>query len=80
MAQHEQPQRMVRLTIDLPAKQHAILKIAAARRGITMRQFVIEHLAGVPEEIEQIDDATFKKELKKLLRTHKDTLKELSDR
>ncbi len=34
----------VRLTIDFPAKQHTYLKMLAAKEGITLRQFVIEHL------------------------------------
>ncbi len=37
-------QDTVRLTIDFPASQHTYIKMLAAKEGVTLRQFVIEHL------------------------------------
>ena len=34
----------VRFTIDLPSDQHIYIKMLAAKDGISMRQYVIEHL------------------------------------
>jgi hypothetical protein len=34
----------VRLTIDVPAKQHTYIKMLAAREGVSLREFVIAHL------------------------------------
>jgi len=34
----------VRLTIDVPAQQHTYIKMLAAKEGVSLRQFVIEHL------------------------------------
>ncbi len=34
----------VRLTIDIPVKQHTYIKMLAAKEGVSLRQFVIEHL------------------------------------
>lgn len=37
-------QQTVRLTIDFPANQHTYIKMLAAKEGVSLRQFVIEHL------------------------------------
>jgi hypothetical protein len=34
----------VRMTIDFPVKQHTYIKMLAAKEGVSLRQFVIEHL------------------------------------
>jgi hypothetical protein len=34
----------VRLTIDFPANQHTYIKMLAAKEGVSLKQFVIEHL------------------------------------
>lgn len=40
-------QETVRLTIDFPLSQHTYIKMLAAKEGISLRQFVIEHLPGL---------------------------------
>ncbi len=72
--------KKVRLTIDLDADQHAMLKMAAARRGISMRQYVIENLANVSKDTVFVDNETFEKEFHKSMRKHAKILKDLSDR
>ena len=37
----------VRLTIDVPVEQHTYIKMLAVKEGVSLRQFVIEHLPGV---------------------------------
>jgi Antitoxin ParD len=56
MPQH-QKQKTIRLTIDFPAEQHTYIKMLAAKEGVSLRQFVIEHLPG-------LDDAKSKKKQK----------------
>ena len=43
-------QETVRLTIDFPAKQHTYIKMLAAAEGVSLRQFVIEHLPTLKKE------------------------------
>ena len=45
----QQKQKTVRLTIDFPVKQHTYIKMLAAKEGVSLRQFVIEHLPGLEE-------------------------------
>lgn len=40
----KQKHETVRLTVDFPAEQHTYIKMMAAKEGISMRQFIIEHL------------------------------------
>ncbi|HXF29088.1 MAG TPA: hypothetical protein VN457_04500 [Chlamydiales bacterium] len=42
--QAEQKVDTVRLTIDFPIDQHTYIKMLAAKDGISLRQYVIEHL------------------------------------
>ncbi len=44
-----QNRETVRLTIDFPVKQHTYLKMLAAKEGVSLRQFVIEHLPSLDE-------------------------------
>ena len=43
----DQKQKTIRLTIDFPVKQHTYIKMLAAKEGVSLRQFVIEHLPGL---------------------------------
>lgn len=36
----------VRLTVDFPIEQHTFIKMMAAKEGISMRRYIIEHLPG----------------------------------
>jgi len=48
MHKHEK-QKTIRLTIDFPIEQHTYIKMLAAKEGVSLRQFVIEHLPGLTE-------------------------------
>jgi hypothetical protein len=49
MTHKHQKHKTVRLTIDFPAEQHTYIKMLAAKEGVSLRQFVIEHLPGLDE-------------------------------
>lgn len=74
----------VRLTIDFPAEQHAYLKMLAAQKGVSMKQYIIESLSKnvESEEIQPVNlgKNKFKKLLPKIIKENKDALKRLADK
>ena len=48
--QHQKSQDKIRLTIDFPKDQHTYIKMLAAKEGVSLRQFVIEHLPGLEKK------------------------------
>lgn len=80
--QHHHPET-VRLTVDFPAEQHAYLKMLAAKKGMSMRQYVIESLCkNVDQEAKSIDlsENKFKSLLGKVLEEYDDVLRRLADK
>jgi predicted KAP-like P-loop ATPase len=67
----------VRLTIDFPIEQHTYLKMVAAKKGISMRQYVIESLSEQKEDVD-IGDNKFKKAMTKIISENDDTLRRLA--
>lgn len=83
MKQHHKKEDTVRLTIDFPSQQHAYLKMLAAQKGISMRQYVIESLSkNVEQEAKHIDlsENKFKKALKKIIKENHEVLRRLADK
>lgn len=82
--QSRQKEHTVRLTIDFPAEQHAYLKMLAAKKGVSMRQYVIESLCENIEkkEAKHIDlrENKFKKTLNKVIKENDDVLRRLADK
>jgi hypothetical protein len=81
MKQHSQKQETIRLTIDFPIDQHTYIKMLAAKEGITLRQFVIEHLPNLKQSKKKnkdIENNEFDELLKELLVEKTDVLKRLS--
>lgn len=79
--QHHRKQETVRLTIDFPADQHTYIKMLAAKEGISLRQFVIEHLPGLEKNKKKhkdIEKNEFDRLLKELLTEKADVLKRLA--
>jgi len=71
----------VRLTIDFPVDQHTYIKMLAAKEGVTLRQFVIEHLPNLEKgkkTHKKIKNDEFDELLKELLVEKADVLKRLS--
>ena len=81
-AEHHQQQDIIRFTLDIPAEQHAYLKMLAARRGISMREYVLESLSNRVETEENINlrQNKFKKILKNVLEENDDVLRRLADK
>ncbi|HEV3270082.1 MAG TPA: hypothetical protein VGZ69_05480 [Candidatus Rhabdochlamydia sp.] len=82
MRQHRQKEHTVRLTIDFPTEQHAYLKILAAKKGMSMRQYVMESLCENIEKQEHIDlnENKFKKISSKVIKENDAILKRLADK
>lgn len=77
-------QDMVRLSLDIPAQQHIHLKMIATKKGISMREYILEALAfkeaAEEEENIEMDNATFRKGLKRLRKERYQLAKNLSKR
>lgn len=85
MRQHKhRHSETIRLTIDFPAEQHAYLKMLAAQKGVSMKQYVIESLSKnvESEEIKHVNLSKnkFKKLLPKIIEENKAALKRLADK
>ncbi len=78
-----QSRETVRLTIDFPVEQHTYLKMLAAKEGVSLRQFVIEHLPGLDDHGKKkkrrnASDSEFDELLKEFLVEKAPMLKRLS--
>ena len=81
MKQQSQKQDTVRLTIDFPIDQHTYIKMLAAKEGISLRQFVIQHLPNLDKnkkKYKDIEKDEFDELLKELLVEKANVLKRLS--
>lgn len=79
--EHHHKPKTVRLTIDFPADQHTYIKMLAAKEGISLRQFVIEHLPSLEKNKKKHKDLEkdeFDRLLKELLVEKADVLKRLA--
>lgn len=79
--QHHQKEETVRLTIDFPVDQHTYIKMLAAKEGVTLRQFVIEHLPNLgksKKKHKDIEKDEFDELLKELLVDKAGVLRRLS--
>jgi len=80
---HQKPSDNVRFTLDIPREQHAYLKMLAAKRSISMKEYVLESLyRNAEKEAEDISirENKFKKALKKVIKENDDVLKRLADK
>lgn len=78
---HHHKESTVRLTIDFPKEQHAYLKMLAAKKGVSMRQYVLDSLCeNVEQEAKHIDlsENKFKKALTKVIKENDDILRRLA--
>lgn len=79
----EQGHHMVRLSLDIPPEQHMHLKILATKKGISMREYILEALAfkeAAEEETIEMDNTTFRKGLKRIRKERHQLAKNLSKR
>lgn len=80
-----QQQYKIRLSLDISTEQHTHLKMLAAKRGMSMREYILESLAFRESSEEKkpdvdIDNATFRKGLQKLRKERHQLGKNLSKR
>ena len=78
-------QTKVRLSLDIPAEQHVHLKMLATKRGMSMREYILESLAfressEEKDSVVELDNATFTKGLQKLRKERYQMAKRLSKR
>ena len=80
MKQHHK-QDTIRFTIDFPVDQHTYIKMLAAKNGVSLREFVIQHLPNLEKgkkKHKDIEKDEFDELLKELLVGKADVLKRLS--
>lgn len=79
----KQKHETVRLTVDFPVEQHTYIKMMAAKEGVSMRKFIIEHLPS-PQlkktKKEGIKKAKFNALLDEIMDEYEDELRSLSKR
>ncbi len=74
----------VRLSLDLSPEEHLYLKMSAAKRGVSMREYILEAVSYAevrdknPDRI--LDDATFDKELERIRKEKFNLARNLSKR
>ena len=69
----------VRLTIDMPIEQHSYLKMLAAKKGVSMRKYIMDSL--FEKEAPSKDrNENFKMILNTVIQEHDETLRRLADR
>lgn len=75
----------IRLSLDISAEQHIHLKMLATKRGMSMREYVLESLAfressEGEQPDDELDNTTFRKGLQKLRKERYQLAKRLSKR
>lgn len=78
-----QADHMIRLSLDIPTAQHMHLKMMAAKKGISMREYILEALAfkeAADEEDIEMDNKTFRKGLNRIRKERSQLAKNLSKR
>lgn len=76
--------KKTRVSIDFPYEGHIFLKMLCARKGISIRQYIIDAVLKCiqieSEESDEVDDDTFKKAADKLIKDKSALWKRLADR
>lgn len=74
-------QKTKRVSIDFPSEGHVFLKMYCAKKGISIRQYIVDTvLKSMQSESDEIDDDTFKKAADKLMKEKSVLWKRLADR
>lgn len=75
---------MIRLSLDIPTEQHVHLKMMATKKGMSMREYILEALAfkeaAEEEEDIEMDNTSFRKGLKRIRKERYQLAKNLSKR
>jgi hypothetical protein len=77
------PENCMRFSLDIPYEQHMHLKMLATRKGISMRAYILETLAlrEAAEDVNiDLENESFHKGLKRVLKKHDTLIRNLSKR
>lgn len=70
-----------RVSVDFPCEVHIFLKMFCAKKGISIRQYIIDTvLKSMQVESDEVDDETFKNAADKLMKEKSALWKRLADR
>lgn len=73
--------KKTRVSVDFPHEGHIFLKMYCAKKGISIRQYIVDTvLKSMPVESDEIDDEAFKKAADKLMKDKSALWKNLADR
>ncbi|MGH2639826.1 MAG: plasmid partition protein ParG [Rhabdochlamydiaceae bacterium] len=74
-------QKNTRVSVDFPNEWHVFLKMFCAKKGISIRQYIIDTvLNSIQGEVNEVDDTTFKKAADKLMKEKSALWKRLANR
>jgi len=80
----KQDRHMIRLSLDIPVEQHMHLKMMATKKGISMREYILEALAfkeaAEEDEDVEIDSTSFRTGLNRIRKERYQLAKNLSKR
>ena len=75
---------VARLSLDIPLEWHTHLKMLAAKKGISMREYILEALAFKEayedKEAVEMDDKTFRRGFARIKKKYSQLAKNLSQR
>lgn len=75
---------MIRYTLDMPRDMHMHLKLKATKRGVSIKEYILESLAcreGVEDMVEvEMDNETFRKAFNEARKDYRQLAKNLSKR
>lgn len=73
--------KKTRVSIDFPHEGHVFLKMFCAKKGISIRQYIVSTvMESLREETKEVDDDTFKKAADKLMNEKSALWKRLADK
>ena len=73
--------KTTRISVDFPYEGHIFLKMFCAKKGISIRQYILDTvLKSMQGESDEIDDDAFKKAANKLMKEKSALWKRLADR
>lgn len=74
-------QKTTRVSVDFPYEGHVFLKMLCAKKGVSIRQYIIDTvLRSMEVESDEVDDETFKKAADKLMKEKSALWKRLADK
>ena len=77
-------QKHTRISVDFPSEGHVYLKMLCAKKGISIRQYIVDavlkSIQDETQEMNEVDDETFKKAADKLMKSKSALWKRLANK